>query len=55
MWAFSDVVQDVVPYLNGIPAKQLNHRIRHGSAANYGPRIMESYGIIWNHMESYGI
>ena len=37
----SDVVQDVVPHLNGIPSKQLKPRVRFGGAANYEPRITE--------------
>ena len=33
-----DVVQDVVPHLNGIPSKQLKPRIRCGGAANHEPK-----------------
>ena len=38
----SDVVQDVVPHLHGIPSKQLKPRIRCDGAANYDPRITQN-------------
>ena len=38
----SDVVQDVVPHLHGIPSKQLKPRIRCDGAANYEPRITQN-------------
>ena len=36
-----DVVQAVVPKLNGIPSNQLKPRIRCGGAPNYEPRITQ--------------